>query len=94
MGLVRLHVKGLLNAECMGKGGAYLTPQEVLERYPALREFHGMSEQTIAMLMKHHVLWGMYDNGKRLPLIREKSVQHFIKYLNESLDSHRIPDQE
>jgi hypothetical protein len=78
----------------MPKGDGYLTPQEVLDRYPALRDFHGMSEQTIALLLRHHILWGMYDNGKRLPLIRENSVRHFIKYLNESLDRHRIPDQD
>lgn len=69
----------------------YLTPHEALERYPYLRIAHGMTEHTLGTLLKHHVLWGMYDSGKRMPLIQEDSLLYFIDYLNSSLDRQRVP---
>jgi hypothetical protein len=71
-------------------GSGYLTPLEALDRYPQLSSIHGMSEHTLGLLLKHHVLWGMYDSGKRMPLIQEDSLLYFIDYLNTALEKQRI----
>lgn len=80
----------------MSKGSAdvvYLTPHEALSLFPQLATVHGMTEHTLGILLKHHVLWGMYDSGKRMPLIQENSLLYFIDYLNSSLDRQRIPKE-
>jgi hypothetical protein len=77
----------------MSKGinTGYLTPNEVLDRYPSLMTVHGMSEHTLGLFVKHRVLWGYHDTGKRLTLIEEASVINFINYMNQNLDRHHIP---
>ena len=79
-------------ATSMGRNGegSYLTPREVLDKYPQLEEIHGMTEHTIGILLKHHVLWGRYETGKRFCLIKESSVIQFIKYLDNSLEQMKI----
>jgi len=72
----------------------YLTAHEVLSRYPALRNDFSFDETTINKLASHHVLWGTYESGKRMWLIQEQSVIHFIQYLNESLSRRHIPNKD
>jgi hypothetical protein len=70
--------------------GSYLTPREVLDKYPQLEDIHGMSEHTIGTLLKIHVLWGRYETGKRFCLIKESSVVRFIKYMDDGLEEMKI----
>ncbi|CAN5728025.1 hypothetical protein BH11BAC7_BH11BAC7_21200 [soil metagenome] len=65
--------------------GEYLTPKEVLDKYPQLEEVHGITDHTLGTLLKCHILWGRYDSGKRHAQIREDSVLRLIKFLDEGL---------
>jgi hypothetical protein len=65
--------------------GEYLTPKEVLSKYPQLEEVHGITDHTIGTLLKCHLLWGRYDSGKRHAQIREDSVLRLIRFLDEGL---------
>ena len=71
-------------------GGGLLTAQEVIDHYPELEKKHGFNAKMIGLLLRHHVLWGMYDSGKRMHLIEDESVELFIEYLNKVLSQHII----
>ena len=72
-----------------GKGNL-LTPSEVLYRYPELVSYYQFSESDINKFAAHHILWGTWKSGKRLYLIDEDSVKHFIEYLNSCLERKQI----
>lgn len=74
-----------------GSEEGYLTPDEAIRQYPQLTAVHGITKETLGLLLKHHVLWGRYESGKRLALIQEDSLICFIDYLNSLLDKQRIP---
>lgn len=74
-----------------GAEEGYLTPEEAIRAYPQLTAVHGITKETLGLLLKHHVLWGRYESGKRIALIQEDSLLFFIDYLNNLLDMHRIP---
>jgi hypothetical protein len=68
----------------------YLTPEEVLERYPQLVEVHGISDSMLGSFLKCHVLWGTYDSSKRKAKIREDSVLRLIQFIDDGLISMLI----
>lgn len=68
----------------------YLTPREVLAKYPQLEEVHGITDHTLGTLLKVHLLWGRYESGKRHALIREDSVLRLIRFLDDGLISMTI----
>jgi hypothetical protein len=68
----------------------YLTPREVLLKYPQLEDVHGISDHMLGSLLKCHLLWGRYDSGKRHAQIREDSVVRLILFLDEGLISMLI----
>jgi hypothetical protein len=41
--------------------------------------------------MKHHMLWGQYESGKRHAFIREDSVVRLIEFINNGLHHMLIP---
>ena len=71
----------------MSKNGSanFLTPNEVLVRYPVLKDFM-VDETLLNKLAAHKVLWGVHEGGKRLWLINEESVVYFIQYLQDTQD--------
>ena len=68
----------------------YLTPREVLAKYPQLANVHGITDHTIGTLLKCHLLWGRYESGKRHAQIREDSVLRLIRFLDDGLISMLI----
>lgn len=72
--------------------GNYLTANEVLTRYPVLRDDFLFDEVMINKMASHRILWGIQDLGKRMWLIQETSVIYFIKYLKETQE-HKFTDQ-
>lgn len=74
----------------MMKGEYYLTPKEVVEKYPDLILKFNWTAADLGHILKCRIIDGYYDRGKRNSMIKESSLKRLIKFLNENLDSQKI----
>jgi hypothetical protein len=68
----------------------FLTPMEILEKYPDLRLKFNFTTSDLGVILKCKVVDGYYDRTKRNSMIKESSVMRLIDFLNSSLDSQKI----
>jgi len=72
------------------KGDNYLTPQEVIEKYPDLIYKYNWTVKDLGHFLKCRIIDGYYDRGKRSSMIKETSLRKLIAFLNSNLDSQKI----
>lgn len=68
----------------------YLTPTEIIDKYPELRLHFGWSAKDIGLLFKFRLLHGYYDPTRRKAMIKEDSVRKLVRYANEQIENQKI----
>ena len=67
----------------------YLTPDEVLERYPCLKEDFNWNTGTPGYLHSIGLLHGNYLKGRRMMLISLSSLKALLKFLKDDLQGRQ-----
>jgi hypothetical protein len=70
----------------------HLTPSQVIERFPELRDKFGWSAKEIGVFYKSRLLYGYFDSSRKKAMITISSVKKLIKYANELLDYQKIKE--
>lgn len=68
----------------------YLTPNEVLEKYPILNIKYNWGTLDLGIMLKCKTLDGHYDRSKRGGVIKESSLLRLIKYINDSIEDQKV----
>ena len=68
----------------------YLTPGDIIEKYPELKYKHNWSDNLIGLLLKSNLLKGYYDRTLRASMIEETSVMEIIQFLNNKIEAQKI----
>lgn len=68
----------------------YLTPAEIIEKYPVLENKLNIGASEIGLFLKCKLLSGFYDRTKRVAMIDEESVLDLVKYINKKIDEQKI----
>lgn len=71
-------------------GELYLTPQEIIEKYPDLAMKFNWGTSEIGTILKCKILDGYYDRGRRMSLIKESSLIKLIRFVNDSIEAQKI----
>lgn len=68
----------------------YLTPTEVLKKYPELHEKFGWTSKDMGMFLRAKLLEGHYSHALRKSLIREDSIFRLVRFANEQIDKQKV----
>lgn len=68
----------------------YLTPSEIIEKYPVLENKLNIGASEIGLFLKCKLLIGFYDRTKRVAMIEEQSVIDLVNYINKKIDDQKI----
>lgn len=68
----------------------YLTPLEILEKYPALAGKFNWTASDLGTILKCRILDGYYDRSKRNSMIKESSLKGLVEYINSVLESQKV----
>lgn len=68
----------------------YLTPNEVLEKYPILNVKYNWGTLDLGTMLKCKILDGHYDRSKRVGVIKESSLLKLIAYINDSIEDQKV----
>lgn len=71
-------------------GENYLTPIEVLEKYPILNLKYNWGTLDLGTMLKCKILDGHYDRSKRVGVIKESSLLRLINYINDSIEEQKV----
>jgi hypothetical protein len=70
----------------------HLTPSQVIERFPELRDKFGWSAKEIGVFYKNGLLYGRFDSSRKKAIIAVSSVKKLISYANDLLDHQKIKE--
>ena len=68
----------------------YLTPSEVIEKYPELERKFGWSSKELGVFLKNKLLQGYYNHSSRRSMIKEDSLRKLIRFANEQIDNQKV----
>ncbi|MDO9186237.1 MAG: hypothetical protein Q7W13_09520 [Bacteroidia bacterium] len=68
----------------------YLTPNEILEKYPILNLKYNWGTLDLGTMLKCKILDGHYDRSKRVGVIKESSLLKLIEYINDSIEDQKV----
>ena len=68
----------------------YLSPTEVIKKYPELERKHNWTVSLVGYLLQSNLLKGYYDRAKKTPLVEENSVLQLIRFLNHSIEAQKV----
>lgn len=71
-------------------GEVYLTPNEILEKYPILNLKYNWGTLDLGTMLKCKILDGNYDRSKRVGVIKESSLLKLIEYINDSIEDQKV----
>jgi hypothetical protein len=69
-----------------------LTPSQVIERFPELKDKFGWTAKEIGVFYRSRLLYGHFDSSRKKAMITISSVKKLIKYANELLDYQKIKE--
>jgi hypothetical protein len=69
-----------------------LTPSQVIERFPELKDKFGWSAKEIGVFYRSRLLFGYFDSSRKKAMITVSSVKKLITYANELLDYQKIKE--
>lgn len=70
--------------------GNYLTPNEILEKYPILNLKYNLGTLDLGTMLKCKILDGYYDRSERVGVIKESSLLKLVKYINDSIEDQKV----
>lgn len=68
----------------------YLTPSQVIEKYPELEQKFGWTAKDIGLFLKNKLLQGHYNHSSRKSMIREDSLKKLIRFANEQIENQKV----
>ena len=68
----------------------YLTPSQVIEKYPELEMKFGWTAKDIGLFLKNKLLQGHYNHSSRKSMIKEESLIRLIAFANEQIDKQKV----
>lgn len=68
----------------------YLTPSQVIEKYPELEQKFGWSAKDLGVFLKNKLLQGHYNHSSRKSMIREDSLRKLIRFANDQIDNQKV----
>lgn len=68
----------------------YLTPAQVIEKYPDLERKFGWTAKEIGLFLKSKLLQGYYNHSLRKSMIKEESLTRLIIYANEQIENQKV----
>ena len=68
----------------------YLSPSEIIEKYPVLEKKLNIGASEIGLFLKCKLLSGFYDRTKRVAMIEEQSVIDLVNYINNKIEEQKI----
>lgn len=74
----------------MGKKIEYLTPSQVMQRYPELEQKFGWVAKDLGLFLKNKLLQGHYNHSLRKSMIREDSLKRLVRFANEQLENQIV----
>lgn len=67
----------------------YLTPTQVMEKYPELETSFGWSAKEIGIFLKHKMLHGYYNHSLKKSMIDEASIEDLVDYVNGQVERQK-----
>ncbi len=74
----------------MKKNVEYLTPSQVIDKYPELEQKFGWSAKDLGVFLKNKLLQGHYNHSVRKSMIVEDSLKKLIRFANEQIDNQKV----
>jgi hypothetical protein len=74
----------------MAKKIEYLTPSQVIEKYPELEQKFGWTAKDVGLLLKNKLLQGHYNHSLRKSMITEDSLRRLIRFANEQIEKQMV----
>ena len=68
----------------------FLTPLEIIEKYPALRYKLNWNASELGLFLKCKLIVGYYDRSKRVAMINEQSVIELIEHTNKTIEQQKL----
>jgi hypothetical protein len=68
----------------------FLTPTEVIEKYPELADKFGWNPKDIGIFFKCRLLLGYFDPSFRKSMIKEESIKRLVHFVNEQLEKQKV----
>ena len=69
---------------------SYLTPAEIVDKYPELELNFNWDSRTIGLFLRAKLLQGKYNANERKSLIREDSVFKLVEHTNALIEAQKI----
>ena len=74
----------------MTKKAEYLTPSQVIDKYPELEQKFGWTAKDIGLFLKNKLLQGHFNHSSRKSMIREDSLKKLIQYANSQIENQIV----
>ena len=74
----------------MEKRIEYLTPAQLIEKFPDLEQKFGWTAKDIGLFLKNKLLQGYYNHSSRKSMIKEDSLKKLIRFANEQIDNQKV----
>lgn len=68
----------------------FLTPTEVIEKYPEVAQQFGWTPKDIGSFLKNRLLQGHYSTSLKRSMIKEESFKRLIAYANEQIENQKV----
>jgi len=70
--------------------GVYLTPAQVIEKYPELEKMFGWSAKEIGMFLKSRLLQGYHNHSLKKSMIEEDSIGNLVNFANALIEMQKV----
>jgi hypothetical protein len=74
----------------MTKKIEYLTPSQVIEKFPELEQKFGWTAKDIGLFLKNKLLQGHYNHSLRKSMIKEDSLIRLVRFANEQIEKQKV----
>lgn len=64
----------------------YLTPAQVIEKYPELQSSFGWTAKEVGIFLKNKLLRGYYNHTLKKSMIDEASIADLVDYVNGQVE--------
>lgn len=68
---------------------SYLTPAQVIEKYPELESSFGWTAKEVGIFLKNKLLRGYYNHTVKKSMIDETSIEDLVDYVNGQVERQK-----
>ena len=74
----------------MARQEGYLTPSEILDKYPDMEEKLGWGKKELGLFLKCNLLEGFYCRSMRRSMIKEESIFKLVTFANAAIENQKF----